>query len=277
MAIVLVLVLAILSTQASAHVTDRVFSIPYVSADQLTMDGDLADWKDLFGEPTATRLDFDMHWHAEPSGEFNPPAKYDPANLDFRSWVAWSDDGKVYVAIEATDDVYRNSDGIADQVALIVDGDHSGYHGDPLDESFDQYYDVIIYPDWGRLRLPFVGAYWDEDGYWAVEPPYALGTASVLEGETVSWTVEFYVTAFDLLLDSDPDGSETSTFQPGDTIGFTVGVFDFDHDDVGSGQFYLENVEEPSGFDRKAHGVLTGSPRAVESTTWARIKATLRP
>ena len=34
MAIVLVLVLAILSTQASAHVGNRVFSIPYVSADQ---------------------------------------------------------------------------------------------------------------------------------------------------------------------------------------------------------------------------------------------------
>lgn len=35
---VIVLVLAILSTQASAHVGDRVFSIPYVSADQLTVD-----------------------------------------------------------------------------------------------------------------------------------------------------------------------------------------------------------------------------------------------
>ncbi len=273
----IVLLLALASTQAIAHDGDFSFSIPYVSPDQLTIDGDLSDWKELFSEPTATRLDFNMHWHAEPSGEFNPPDKYDPANLDFRSWVTWSDDGKVYVAIEATDDVYRNSDGIADQVALIVDGDHSGYHGDPLDESYDQYYDVIIYPDWGGLRLPFVGAYWDEDGYWAVEPPYALGTASVLEGETASWTVEFCVTAFDHLLDSDPDGSETSKFEPGHTIGFTVGVFDFDHDDVGSGQFYLEDVAAASGFDRKAHGVLTGSPSAVESTTWGRIKATLRP
>lgn len=127
MAIVLVLVLAILSTQASAHVGNRVFSIPYVSADQLTMDGDLADWKDLFGEPLVTRLDFNLSWH------YDPPEKYDPANLDFRAWMAWSDDGKVYVAIEASDDVFRNSGGVADQVALIVDGDHSGYHGDPLD------------------------------------------------------------------------------------------------------------------------------------------------
>ena len=275
MVIVLVLVLAILSTQASAHVGERVFSIPYVSADQLTLDGDLADWKDLFGEPMVTRTDFELSWH------YDPPDEYDPANLDFRAWMAWSDHGKVYVAIEASDDVYRNTDDgrLSDHVALMVDGDHSGgefvfFGDDPRNNSHAQYYEVKPYYSdrWG-VGFPFVAG-----SDWVVEIPYAFGAGSVLDDETAFWTVEFYVTAFDRITQSDPDESEISEFEPDRVIGFVLGVFDWDHDDRGSGQFYLHDIpDEGEVVDVFADGILMGSDTAVESTTWARIKATLRP
>ncbi len=118
---------------ALAHLGDRVFSIPYLSADDLAyieLDGDVTDWKDLFVEPTLTALDFTMYHHQA----LTFYSEYDPANLnlDFRLWMGWADGGKIYVAAEAADDVYklRETDtGIHyfnDHIALMVDGDHSG-------------------------------------------------------------------------------------------------------------------------------------------------------
>ena len=115
---------------ANAHTGNRLFSIPYVSVDDLAhieMDGDVADWKDLLGEPTVTPLDFHMFSHQALSSY----DQYDPGNLDFRVWIAWGDEGKLYVAAEAADDVYRSDEFeyvfyTSDHVSLKVDGDHSG-------------------------------------------------------------------------------------------------------------------------------------------------------
>ena len=46
--------------------------------------------KTCSGNPIVTRLDFELSWHYDP-----PHGEYDPANLDFRAWMAWSDHGKV--------------------------------------------------------------------------------------------------------------------------------------------------------------------------------------
>ena len=177
--------------------------------------------------------------------------------------------------------MYRNTDDsrfheLSDHVALMVDGEHSGGRF-PRNNSHAQYYEVKPYSDrWGLVGFPYVA-----DSDWVVELPYAFGAASVLDDETALWTVEFYVTAFDRMIQSDPDGSEISTFEPGQVMGFILGVFDWDHDDRGSGQFYLHDIPEDPGpgdeVDVFVDGILVGSDTAVESTTWARIKATLRP
>ena len=106
------------------------FSIPYISADELAtieLDGYLDDWKELSAEPTLTPFDFNMFYHPA----LTSYAEYDPGNLDFRIWVAWTDGGKIYVAAEIADDVYRNVDDesghfLSDHIAMKVDGDHSG-------------------------------------------------------------------------------------------------------------------------------------------------------
>ena len=115
---------------AIAHTGERLFSIPYVSAEDVAhiqLDGQLDDWKDLFEDPTVTALDFHP-WHFEGITSYS---ECDPANLDFRIWLAWGDGGKIYGAVEAADNVYRNDERdnvhyFSDHLAMMVDGDHSG-------------------------------------------------------------------------------------------------------------------------------------------------------
>ena len=34
--------------------------------------------------------------------------QFDPSNLDFRIWLAWTRDGRIHVAGEFADDIYEN-------------------------------------------------------------------------------------------------------------------------------------------------------------------------
>ena len=278
---------------AIAHTGDRVFSIPYVSEKDLThilMDGYVDDWKELIGEPTVTPFDFYPFYHKA----LTSYAEYDPANLDFRIWMAWGDGGKLYVALEAADDVYRNTydeNGIyysSDHVIILVDGDHSGgrYLIDERRSSSGgrnngqaQYYEIKseAEQDQRLVSLPFIAG---SGMSWMIEEPYALGTGTVLGENPTFWTVEFYITAFDDLRLFSPEESVISAFQPGRIIGLDLGVFDWDHSETRMAQFYLRDTTHAMAFegaDGFIDALLMGPEgTVVEATTWARIKAALK-
>ena len=277
---------------ANAHTGDRVFSISYLSADDLAyieLDGDLTDWKDLFVEPTFTALDFTMFAHRSTSY-----SQYDPANLDFRIWMAWSDGGKIYVAAEAADDVYRSRDvhpGIHyfnDHIVLSVDGDHSGGRfiypetsstsgPDPRNNAHAQYYEATSYSEqqYRLVALPF-----NLNRSWMTAEPYALGSGTVLGENPTFWTVEFYVTAFDEMFSLGPEDVVISSFEPGQIIGFEIIVYDWDHHDNQAAQFYLQDPNRESEAmeaDSFIDAILLGPEQtAVEATTWARLKAAMK-
>ena len=61
-------------------------------------DGSIDEWVDLLGEPTLTALDFQTHPDKAP---------YDPADMDYRVWLAWHGaTHRLYVAVERSDDIY---------------------------------------------------------------------------------------------------------------------------------------------------------------------------
>ena len=93
-------------------------------------DGSVDEWYELVGEPTMTLLDFT---------EENEGSAPDPADLDFRIWLAWHDEpARLYVAFVASDDVYKNGHDYNvdwatssrdnmynyDSIMLAFDGDH---------------------------------------------------------------------------------------------------------------------------------------------------------
>ena len=215
-------------------------------------DGSVDEWVDLLGEPTLTALDFQIppDW---------PP--YDPADMDYRVWLAWHGaTQRIYVAVERADDIYINNyedDGTIracdrmsqhdSSVMFNVDGDASGGEyrfsegriniGAGFDEErrlrvnqHAQGYVVLgdIVGGGPHVCLPAQSAYNDED--WFQRPPYAEGGgASFGEQPTLSVT-EFYVTPFDRLIWNSPEESVVSALSPGTLIGFFLGIADFDEE-----------------------------------------------
>ena len=129
-----------LPARAEAHVGSRVFPVPELTdemLEQIQLDGYVyEEWFDQIGEPALTSVDF-LNTGKEP---------HDPADLDFRIWLAWHDEpARLYVAFVAADDSYWNTfswegsgtpgnmmagyRGGNDGIALGVDGDHSGGPG----------------------------------------------------------------------------------------------------------------------------------------------------
>lgn len=85
-----------------AHMGDRVFPIFELTEEEFARidisDGSVEDWLEVVGEPTLTALDFST----DPTR-----ASYDPADLDFRIWLAWHRaTNHIYVAMERFDDLY---------------------------------------------------------------------------------------------------------------------------------------------------------------------------
>ena len=283
--------LLLLPQPGIAHIGDRVFSIPYLSAYDLAtieLDGYVEDWKELLGEPTLTPFDFNPFYHAA----LTSYAGYDPSSLDFQAWVAWTDGGKLYVALEAADNLYRDYDDptdhyFSDHIVLEIDGDHSGGEYvflrssgfNPRNVAQAQYYEVKAYSEQQHqlIAIPFGG----RPREWMARPPYAAASGTVLGERPTYWIVEFYVTAFDDVLTRGPEESVISTFQPGQIIGLDVGVFDWDDSDTRMAQFYLHDPEDEmalQGADSFVDAILLGPDRtAVENDTWARIKAAVRP
>ena len=111
-----------------AHYGDQVYPIFQLTDEDVTLidvkDGSIDDWLEVVGEPSLTALDF-------PTGD-----NYDPADLDFRVWLAWHDGtNRIYGAMQQADDLYVLNDKDRQHVTALmfhdaainfyIDGDHS--------------------------------------------------------------------------------------------------------------------------------------------------------
>lgn len=289
---IMILLLA-LAAPAAAHTGDRVFFIPYVSPDDLAymqLDGYVDDWKEMFEEPTVTPFDFTPFYHPA----LTSYAEYDPSSLDWRIWLAWGDGGKLYAALQAADDLYRNVDDetvghySSDHFVLKVDGDHSGgqyvflggggqqHKPDLRNIAQAQYYEIKSYSQADDLiTIPFSASF----RRWMHREPYAAAAGTALGENPTFWTVEFFATAFDDVPAEGPEGSVISDLQPGQTIGLDLVITDWDESETRMAQFFLMDPEDEmawEGADGFVDAILVGPEQtAVETDSWARIKATL--
>ncbi len=266
-------------------------------------DGSIDEWVDLLGEPTLTALDFQTRpdW-----------APYDPADMDYRVWLAWHGaTRRIYVAVERADDIYINyyegGDarpicaamlGHDSMVSFRVDGDASGgKYAFSLEEIKDrdehrllenqhaQSYVVLgdIVVGGPHVCLGFQTLYGDED--WFQLPPYAEGGGASFGAHPTLSVTEFYVTPFDRLIWNSPEESVVSTLSRGTLIGFILSIADFDEEGAAlpEGWHAIRGDQwsgSPSNADTFARGLLVGPggelpDSAVESLTWGRLKATV--
>ena len=290
--------LAALSAQADAHVGERVYPIPYLSDEMLAEirldDGLVDEWSELVGEPTLTLSDF---------SEKERNAQLDPSDLDFRIWLAWHDDPvRFYLAFVGSDDAYENTHDYSvgssfrdvihthDSILLAVDGDHSGGPALSPDATLKdreerlgrtQYYDAIARTASGpTLDVSIIRAYTGTFA-WTTLPPYAEGGGGVFGEAPVISAIELYVTPFDDWEGWDSPGEiEVSELATGQVIGFGIRVYDFDPSEearwtprsmkrFGPGDLLDGLLLGPDG------PVPPGDDSAVESVSWARIKASL--
>ena len=104
----------------------------------------------------------------------------------------------------------------------------------------------------------------------------------VRENPTIR-VIEFYVTCFDRLDHLNPEESVVSQLAEGEIIGFEMFVYDYDLEPVSPHALYWltdpEDTEEGAeGADFFVDGLLLGpgGDSVVQSTSWARIKASLK-
>ena len=279
------------------------FPIRYLSEETLALldrnDASVEDWVDAVGEPTLTPLDFYL-WSHPTMISYD---QLDPSNLDFRIWLGWSGDGRIHFAGEFADDVYENNygefgpgfpfHGFDDSIGLLVDGDHTGggYWGSHENMAPGtkpnmqaQYYQAISrVPSGPTIILPGTTDTADDD-WWMVSPPFAEGGGGVVGENPTFWVIEVSVTCFDRMNRLDPEDSVVSHFTEGKTIGFDVGVYDHDLKDSRRHAWYM--LLDPdeltwAGADDFVDGLLVGPGgeyrnSAVQSVSWARIKASLQ-
>lgn len=281
-----------LASGASAHIGSKIYLIfELADSDRASIDikdGSIADWEDVVGDPSLLATDF----YADPTvGE---GAQYDPADMDYRIWLAWNQNANVlYLAQERTDNVYINTYPGGnlgdlwsyDSIEFMVDGDHTGgdYTGsaDPnwtADEqklnnnrTAQQFVAIATAPD--NRTVGYLGAGAD----WVNALPYADGGgAAIGEGPTTT-IMEFYVTPFDDLIWNSPADSKTSKLINGNIIGFQISVPDFDTAPQAYRAFHTLTGQAATWryAERFADGRLVGHPgaTAVESESWGRVKA----
>ena len=258
-------------------------------------DGSVKDWREVLGEPALTPLDF-----------ATPPSypEYDPSSFDFRIWLAWHDVGNhLFVAAEIADDIYAGEDPdlppqwvpVEAIIHFLVDGDKSGGTVVATDDDGSPIRDITM----GQAQIYWAVAESHENGSnvfldlvstdspWVHQVPYADGGGKVLDSQPVFYVVEFYVTAFDRLIWDSPEQSLVSELSPGKTIEFAMTLADADTDPTTVDRLHFlfgpdASWNRPSMWtsDQWAHGILLGADggtegTAVESVTWARIKASL--
>ena len=298
-----------LAVSAGAHIGGRVYPVAYLSDEVLEEirldDGSVDEWYELIGDPAMTLLDFTEEW------EDSAP---DPADLDFRIWLAWHDEpARFYVAFAASDDVYKNTHDYSvdwstslrdnmfshDSIMLGVDGDHGGGEGctSCSDEEWlmisgqNQRYEAVARTNGPILDDPSTRFYTDSFA-WTALPPYGEGGGVVAGEAPFISVIELYVTPFDQKGDAwdSVEGAVISDLAAGQIVGFAIAVNDYDPPDT-FWMFWAPEADTDS--DRfsdilryRADGFLDGlllpaepagpGDSAVESVSWGRIKASLR-
>ena len=270
---------------ADAHTGDRIYPIPELTDEMLARidlkDVSVQDWIDVLGEPVLTALDFETDI-----------GSYNPADMDFRIWLAWHDESdKLFVAGQFADDATQVMDSIyengriipraltIDSVSLFVDGDHSGppYGGRGGFRQGTWYLATPFLVEDPDVFFPA------DEPHWASSPPYCDGGGGVFNESPIIWIIEFLVTPFDVFgWDEDsPDGSIASTLEAGEVIGLSIEVLDYDGLGVKDLTiFALSGVHWLQG-DLLLDGLLLGAGETlddgsvVEADSWARIKASL--
>ena len=242
-----------------------VVPIPYVSEDQIELDGQLDDWYEVLGPPSLTASDFLIQpGHAPLYSEF------DPENLDFRIWLGWSPPGRVFAAAEFADDVIRDDGGSlfyqADGLVIAVTPDSR------REEMFPHLY--AVRPA-GNLIMPTPVA-GNNAARWSARDPFARG---IRTGQTdTSWGIEFFFSCFDVLQpsghDNAADESIITNLATGDEINLVIRVTDWDADDRKSVTFSLS----PEGDVNPVRALLLSpGDTAVRQQTWGGVKASLNP
>ena len=282
---------------APAHIGGRIFPIFELTDAHLAVidlqDGLIDEWLDIVGDPTVTALHF---------AELPSSSPFDPADVDFRIWLGWHEGtNRIYGAMQQADDVYVLFDEERQVlvwlqfhdagISFYIDGDHSGGEVGVTTDCCDtdaeyllrhsqtaQGYMILggLYAAGPRVHLINFHPVYDQN--WFVLPPYAEGGGgSAGENPTISVT-EFYVTPFDRFVWNSPEESELSELSAGKVIGFGIDMLDYDADDDG-GVYNLGKTGKPYVARSFVDGVLLGpggeipDESAVESITWARIKA----
>ena len=272
---------------ATAHEGERVYQILEITDDMLAQidlrDGTTDEWPPLLGEPTLRTIDFQMSEYY--------PTEYDPSDLDFAIWLGWHEESnRIYFAGAFVDDLYWDQSRVndlswtqkrvQDSIVFFVDGDHSGP-------------DTENTIDVGRYRLGeqfYAAAPWTREGPtvfvpwvthtpegleplgdWMVNPPYCNGGGSVSGENPTIWSMEFFVTPFDLLVPLEPDECVVSDLKAGEVIGLNVYVKDKDsgHQKL-QGSYKLGNL--------KTDAILLSRDQVdsvVRGSTWGRIQAAL--
>ncbi len=283
--------LAVTASLCSGHVGERVvpiFEIPDELLSEIDIhDGEIGDWLTVIGEPSLTGLDLTPDFGSTFGEEYNP------SDLDFRIWLAWHQRlNRVYIAAEGVDDDFVDlGDGFSDgYVRLEIDGDHSGGVFTSFvkgEEGFDTLWQGVQLFDGGPLsygREPAVSMLSEvppEECCWFSEPPFADVGGAIYGDSPFVWMTEMYVTPFDRLVPESREETAISELRPEGIIGLVVVVFDIDSNDTGVFVIPPLNREVKQGPDQFADGLLIpvggSAGSAVESVSWARIKASLEP
>ena len=300
-AVLLLLLLLCLPGLGVAHVGDRVYPIACLTDEMVEHirvdDGSVDEWHELVGEPSLTILDCSDQYRNAP---------FDPSDLDFHIWLAWHDDpARFYVAFVGSDDAYENDhdydtrfpDNLIvahDSIQFAVDADHAGGPGfrvntDPtVEERHEfleraQYYAAIARTasgstlDQGMVRAQAGTA-------WTALPPYGEGGGSVFGEAPFISVIEAYVTQYDSWVGWEGEQIEVSRMAPGQVIGFGVTVYDYDPGEEWRTAWTPGRMSENPAPDGLVDGLLLGpassvppgDDSAVESVSWARIKASLK-
>ena len=286
---------------AGAHVGDRVYPIAYLTDEMVEHirvdDGSVDEWHELVGEPSLTILDCsDKQW--------NEP--FDPSDLDFRIWLAWHDDpARFYVAFVGSDDAYENDHDYSvdsffrdlihthDSIRFSVDADHAGGPGfrvntDPTVEERHEFLGRA--QNYAAIARTASGSTLDQRHVreqagtaWTALPPYGKGGGSVFGEAPFISVIEAYVTPYDSWVGWEGEQVEVSRMAPGQVIGFGFIVYDYDPGDEWRTEWTPGIMPSHLAPDRLVDGLLLGpdssvppgDDSAVESLSWARIKASL--
>ena len=287
------------SLNAPAHQGDRIYPIFEITDEMLQLidvkDGRIGEWEELW-EPSLTTLDFTLEVWSRVTGSTSETEAVpnDPSDFDFRMWMGWNDThNRLYVAAQVADDIHvkeRTGRHSLDYMIFYVDGDHTG--GQYVDFTGDQYRDNFAHAQ--TYSAPFfaqpelsLGLDYNSFGEpyefaWAGELPFAYGGDGADGENPVVWTVEFFITPFDVL-DYNPENSMVSELKRDKVIGFYISIGDFDWGEEMEGSSYrlVEDDGKPNfSADFFVDGVLLGAGEfvegsAVQPSTWGMIKASL--